>query len=258
MDFLGIGFWELILIFIVAMMVFGPRRLPEIAAKAGKIVRDLRGMSTGLLAEWQREITVAARLDELQKVRDELEEAKNEIVQAKQEIGTVQKEVSTQAKGDLQDIKQTIETQTSEAQTSIMQTSSKEEAPSETASQENTTTKKSTSVSKDIPSNTDNEKPLSDTPSVVEEEFGVNETPQPDTDALQEKTPPAVSQKENDTAMAESEAVQTQADDASRKAQTPEPNGNSVSPSETKAKSSVPADASPSVMPSSPKEVLNE
>jgi Sec-independent protein translocase protein TatA len=38
-DILGIGFAELIFIMIIAMMVFGPRRLPEIAAKAGKIVR---------------------------------------------------------------------------------------------------------------------------------------------------------------------------------------------------------------------------
>ncbi|HXV41794.1 MAG TPA: twin-arginine translocase TatA/TatE family subunit, partial [Anaerolineae bacterium] len=71
MDILGIGFPELLFIFFIALMVFGPRRLPEIAGKAGRIVRDLRNMSQGFLAEWQREITVAARLDELEEVRKE-------------------------------------------------------------------------------------------------------------------------------------------------------------------------------------------
>jgi Tat protein translocase TatB subunit len=86
MDILGIGFPELLFIFFIALMVFGPRRLPEIAGKAGRIVRDLRNMSQGFLAEWQREITVAARLDELEEVRKELEETKQSLRQSQAEI----------------------------------------------------------------------------------------------------------------------------------------------------------------------------
>ncbi len=108
MDFLGIGFWELIIIFVIAMMVFGPRRLPEIAAKAGKIVRDIRGMSQGLLAEWQREITVAARLDELDVARKELEEARRLLSETQQEIGQTHQDVGQQVQKDLVQAKQTI------------------------------------------------------------------------------------------------------------------------------------------------------
>jgi Tat protein translocase TatB subunit len=92
MDILGIGFPELLFIFIIALMVFGPRRLPEIAGKAGKFVRDLRNMSQGFMAEWQREITVAARLEEIQEVRKELEETKQALTQSQTEIaaGAVQ------------------------------------------------------------------------------------------------------------------------------------------------------------------------
>jgi Tat protein translocase TatB subunit len=86
MDILGIGFPELLFIFIIALMVFGPRRLPEIAGKAGRIVRDLRNMSQGFLAEWQREITVATRLEELEEVRKELEETKQSLRQSQAEI----------------------------------------------------------------------------------------------------------------------------------------------------------------------------
>lgn len=96
MDFLGIGFAELIFILIIAMMVFGPRRLPEMAAKAGKIVADLRNMSQGLMAEWQREITVAARLDDLQKTRQEIAQVGKDLKQAQQSVSKETGEVAKQ------------------------------------------------------------------------------------------------------------------------------------------------------------------
>jgi TatA/E family protein of Tat protein translocase len=37
-----IGTQELIIIFIVALLVFGPRKLPELARTLGKGVRDLK------------------------------------------------------------------------------------------------------------------------------------------------------------------------------------------------------------------------
>ncbi len=86
MDILGVGFPELLFIFFIALMVFGPRRLPEIAGKAGKFVRDLRNMSQGFMAEWQREITVAARLEELQEVQRELKETKESLRQTRTEL----------------------------------------------------------------------------------------------------------------------------------------------------------------------------
>jgi len=100
MDILGIGFAEIVFILIIAMMVFGPRRLPEIAAKAGKIVRDLRNMSNGLLAEWQREITVAARLEELEKAKQEFNQMKEDFTGVKQEL--------TDAKTSVTDVTKTI------------------------------------------------------------------------------------------------------------------------------------------------------
>ena len=109
MDILGIGFPELIVILIIAMMVFGPRRLPEIAGKAGKIVRDLRGMSQGLLLEWQREITVASRLDELQDIRRELELTKQELSGVKDDLGEQTTSEVEQIKKDIASIPATVD-----------------------------------------------------------------------------------------------------------------------------------------------------
>jgi Tat protein translocase TatB subunit len=48
---------ELVTIAIVALVVFGPRRLPEIARKAGGLVRELRSaadeLRTGIEAEYE-------------------------------------------------------------------------------------------------------------------------------------------------------------------------------------------------------------
>lgn len=82
MDILGVGFPELVFIMIIALMVFGPRRLPEMAAKAGKIVADLRNMSQGMMAEWQREIKASEIQEELRKTRQEFTQARSSLADA--------------------------------------------------------------------------------------------------------------------------------------------------------------------------------
>lgn len=39
----GIGFQELLLILVVALVVLGPQRLPEVAKSLGKFYREIRG-----------------------------------------------------------------------------------------------------------------------------------------------------------------------------------------------------------------------
>lgn len=109
MDILGVGFPELVFIFIIAMMVFGPRRLPEIAAKAGKTIRDLRNMSQGLMTEWQREITVAARLEELEEARQGLEEAKRELQQAQKTIAAETLSPLKTARNEINEVKKELQ-----------------------------------------------------------------------------------------------------------------------------------------------------
>lgn len=63
MDFLGIGPLELIVILIIAFVVVGPERFPQLAQSIGKAVRDLRALSQGLTTEWQRELSSMAELE---------------------------------------------------------------------------------------------------------------------------------------------------------------------------------------------------
>lgn len=49
---LNVGPWEFILILIVVLIVFGPRRLPEVARTLGKAVGEFRKASTGVQRFW--------------------------------------------------------------------------------------------------------------------------------------------------------------------------------------------------------------
>jgi TatA/E family protein of Tat protein translocase len=63
-----IGVPELILILVVALIVFGPKKLPEIGSAIGKGLREFRQVSTELTQELTREI----QLDE--KPKEEAEQ----------------------------------------------------------------------------------------------------------------------------------------------------------------------------------------
>jgi Tat protein translocase TatB subunit len=54
--FESIGTSELILVGIVALMFLGPRKLPELARKAGKMMAEFRGTASEFKETWQREV----------------------------------------------------------------------------------------------------------------------------------------------------------------------------------------------------------
>lgn len=60
MNFFNIGTAELLLIFVIALIVVGPRRLPEIAQSLGKIVSDIRKVSQEFTTEMTRELNAAS------------------------------------------------------------------------------------------------------------------------------------------------------------------------------------------------------
>jgi Tat protein translocase TatB subunit len=54
--FESIGTSELVLIGILALVLLGPRKLPEIARKAGKLMAEFRGTAAEFKETWQREV----------------------------------------------------------------------------------------------------------------------------------------------------------------------------------------------------------
>jgi len=53
-NFLGMGPMELVLIMVLALIVFGPGKLPEIAGQIGKMVRDFRNASSEMSSEFNK------------------------------------------------------------------------------------------------------------------------------------------------------------------------------------------------------------
>lgn len=54
--FESIGTSELILVGIIALIFLGPRKLPEIARRIGKIMAEFRGTANEFKETWQREV----------------------------------------------------------------------------------------------------------------------------------------------------------------------------------------------------------
>jgi sec-independent protein translocase protein TatA len=55
MNFFGIGLPEMILIFVVALLIFGPKKLPEIGRSLGKAMRSFQDASKEFESEFKRE-----------------------------------------------------------------------------------------------------------------------------------------------------------------------------------------------------------
>ncbi|MES1994135.1 MAG: Sec-independent protein translocase protein TatB [Pseudomonadota bacterium] len=77
-----IGFWELMLVFVIALVVLGPERLPGAARQAGLWVRRIRGLAHVAQQELERELKISELrqqlrdnpdLKTLQSVREDLQ-----------------------------------------------------------------------------------------------------------------------------------------------------------------------------------------
>src|SRR4051812_32893887 len=57
-NFLGMGPMELMVILVLALIIFGPGKLPEIAGQVGRVVRDFRRTTAELSSEFNRTLSL--------------------------------------------------------------------------------------------------------------------------------------------------------------------------------------------------------
>jgi sec-independent protein translocase protein TatB len=53
---IGVNGWELLLLLIIGVVVLGPERLPEYAARLGQIVRQARAVADGALGDLREQL----------------------------------------------------------------------------------------------------------------------------------------------------------------------------------------------------------
>ena len=56
--FNNLGWAEIAVLAVLAMLIFGPERLPKVAADAGRLVRELRRMASGVTSDLKNELGV--------------------------------------------------------------------------------------------------------------------------------------------------------------------------------------------------------
>ena len=74
----GIGYQEMFIVLVVALVIFGPSRLPELAGQVGRWVRDFRRMSADLTGEFEKTFAEVDEVKksfarEVQSIQDEVE-----------------------------------------------------------------------------------------------------------------------------------------------------------------------------------------
>jgi sec-independent protein translocase protein TatB len=83
-----VGFTEVIVIAVVALIVLGPQRLPKAARMAGRFIRKARMSFENLKSEIEREIDADEMKQQFQKMRDETEHSISKpLLEAEQVIG---------------------------------------------------------------------------------------------------------------------------------------------------------------------------
>jgi Tat protein translocase TatB subunit len=77
----GIGMPELIVILVVALLVLGPKRLPDVARSIGKAVGEFRRQSTDIIEDFQTQMRLEDEAERRAALKKKADEAKTDTAQ---------------------------------------------------------------------------------------------------------------------------------------------------------------------------------
>lgn len=105
-----IGFWELLMLGLVALLVVGPERLPKLAYTAGKWLGKGRSMLSAVKSEIDKEI----KAEELKKVLEEQKKAIDPLHEVIEETGGTLREFGNQANRSIRDAENSLDEETAD------------------------------------------------------------------------------------------------------------------------------------------------
>jgi sec-independent protein translocase protein TatA len=76
----GLGWGEILLILLIALIFLGPNKLPDLAKSLGKGIREFRKATAGLEDDIKKEVVSTGKevVSEVKKAKDEIEKKENE------------------------------------------------------------------------------------------------------------------------------------------------------------------------------------
>jgi TatA/E family protein of Tat protein translocase len=94
----SIGPAELILIFVVALLVFGPKKLPEIGRSVGKALREFKRTSDEIKGRIEEEIEASELKDIRKDIRSGVDDLRASVDQVTAEVKRVPEEITKDIK----------------------------------------------------------------------------------------------------------------------------------------------------------------
>src|SRR4051794_10156312 len=105
MNILGMGWEEIMIILVGALLIFGPDRLPEVAGQIGKFLRDIRKMTGDLTGELEK----TAGVGDIKKA------VQNELAGVKSTVDSATKTMQSTANSAASSVNKTVAGATSAA-----------------------------------------------------------------------------------------------------------------------------------------------
>lgn len=117
-----VGFWELLLIGVVTLLVVGPDRLPEVARTAGKWVLKARRFVAGVKSDFQTELESGELHKILGDQKEQIKELRSMVDTTRKEIESSTTETITSAKAQFESIEKAARDSDSKAAAAVIGT----------------------------------------------------------------------------------------------------------------------------------------
>jgi sec-independent protein translocase protein TatA len=89
----SIGPAELILIFVIALLVFGPKKLPEIGRQVGKALREFKKTSDEIKGRIEEEIQASELKDIRKDIQSGVDDLRSSVTQVATDLTRVPEEI---------------------------------------------------------------------------------------------------------------------------------------------------------------------
>lgn len=109
MNFLGMGAMEIIVIMVIALIIFGPDKLPEMGAQAGKVLRDFRNMTREMTGDFEESIS------DVRGAMDDMKTTVAEVQRDTRDLATSVTEITDSAAAEVRAGVKTVNSETSQA-----------------------------------------------------------------------------------------------------------------------------------------------